>query len=141
MVNLAGRTLVWPIINPITYSFTIPDWRSTASFAPPVASILGGAGNDRLVGTARGDVLSGEGGNDVLDGRAGNDVLNGGDGVDTAVFAGTLGAQVRLNLAGRQRTGQGFDRLIGIENLTGGAGRDMFIGNGAANVLTGRGRG
>ena len=71
-------------------------------------------------------------------GGTGNDLLKGGAGVDTVAFGGRAALRVNLGNTRRQDTGQGFDRLIGVENLIGGAGRDSFIGNGAANVLTGQ---
>ncbi|XVV12463.1 calcium-binding protein [Actinoplanes sp. CA-131856] len=48
-----------------------------------IEAILGGAGNDVLVGTARTDFLLGGPGNDVIGAGAGNDYLAGESGVDT----------------------------------------------------------
>ena len=120
-------------------------------------TVLGTAGNDRLQGTAGDDVICGLGGNDVLSGSAGNDTLYGGSGNDT--LAGGLGDDrlrgetgsdtasyksagrgVRADLARRVATGQGTDRLSGVERLAGSRYRDRLRGSRVANVLSG-GRG
>jgi Ca2+-binding RTX toxin-like protein len=46
-------------------------------------TILGGGGNDTLVGTAEDQLLDGGAGNDRLSGGPGDDTLDGGDGTDT----------------------------------------------------------
>lgn len=99
----------------------------------------GGLGNDTLTGDSGNDGLAGGSGNDLLQGGAGNDVLNGGQGVDTAVFSGAAAVTVRLAATGLQNTGQGTDRLIGVENITSGAGKDVLAGNAGANRLNGGG--
>ncbi|MEE1655043.1 cadherin domain-containing protein [Microvirga sp. CF3062] len=97
------------------------------------------SGNDRLTGNAEDNDLSAGLGNDTLDGGLGHDILRGGSGNDTALFFGAAGATVDLRLTGSQNTGYGFDRLSGIETLVGGAGDDVFTGDGAANLLSGSG--
>jgi Ca2+-binding RTX toxin-like protein len=90
----------------------------------------GGGGDDNLNGGL---------GNDILIGGAGADTLTGGGGIDTASYAtDTAGVTINMTLAGAQNGGdaQG-DVLIGITNVTGGAGDDDLIGNGSANVLDG----
>jgi hypothetical protein len=47
-----------------------------------VEAIMGGGGNDRLLGTSRVDYVYGSAGNDRLDGGTGRDYLNGAGGVD-----------------------------------------------------------
>ncbi|MEU8816062.1 calcium-binding protein [Actinoplanes sp. NPDC048796] len=59
----------------------VPGERDTISTT--VEAIMGGYGNDRLIGTPRADYLYGEGGHDVLTGAAGNDLLIGGTGRDS----------------------------------------------------------
>lgn len=68
-----------------------------------VDSLVGGAGNDTLVGDGDADRISGGTGNDLLMGFYGADVLNGGTGNDTLVGG------------------------AGVDVLTGGAGRDWFF--------------
>lgn len=101
-------------------------------------AIHGGEGDDRLVGGLGDDFLFGEAGNDTLVGGAGNDLLDGGDGIDTADYsAETTGITVDL-AAGKAHGGDiGLDILQGIENVVGGSGNDVLIGDGKANVLSG----
>lgn len=125
-----------------------------------VENLVGGAGNDLLVGTTfqgaapvgltfnnrlaggpGNDTLQGLGGDDVLDGGTGRDSLNGGGGVDTADYASRTAA-LRLSLDGVANDGAlGENDLIAadVENLTGGLGADLLVGNAAANVLIGNG--
>lgn len=66
-------------------------------------TLLGGSGEDVLVGGNSGDLISGNGSDDVLVGLDGGDTLDGGGGADVL-----LG-------------------LVGDDTLTGGLGRDLFI--------------
>lgn len=111
-----------------------------------IENVIGGTGADKLYGTsganslaggAGNDSLAGRSGNDVLDGGLGNDRLDGGLGVDTAVFKAKVNHVINLNITVAQATGEGSDRLIGIENILAGAGHDRLIGSGLANSLTG----
>jgi M6 family metalloprotease-like protein len=118
---------------------------------------VGTMGNDTFAGSSGNDVLCGLGGNDTLGGGGGadtiyggtgddslaggssDDVLDGGDGIDTATYA--TGPAVNANLAyspteGRA-TGDGTDRLVRTENLTGSASSDVIVGSEGANVLSG----
>jgi Ca2+-binding RTX toxin-like protein len=88
------------------------------------------------------NLLKGAGGSDTLEGGLGDDVLDGGaqleGGGDMARFSGAVAATVDLTLqASPQDTGYGYDTLIGIENLEGGSGDDVFIGDHHDNVLIG----
>jgi hypothetical protein len=98
----------------------------------------GDDGDNHMVGTPGPDVLCGMGGNDLLEGLDGDDVLDGGDGVDTVTWE-SFPCCIRADLAAGTATGQGTDRLIGIENLTGSAGDDVLRGDGLANRLAGMG--
>lgn len=117
--------------------------------ATDVEGVLGGPGDDDLVGNAEenvlsggsgGDDLAGLGGDDTLSGNAGNDSLGGGahglEG-DTADFAGAGGA-VAVDLGAGTATGEGNDVLTGIENAAGSAFNDSLMGDPAANALAGR---
>lgn len=70
-------------------------------------------------------------------GTADNDVLDGGAGIDTAIYSSAVQVVVTLGSTAPQATGQGVDRLVGIENLTGSRGADALTGNAAVNVLNG----
>jgi Ca2+-binding RTX toxin-like protein len=124
--------------------------------------MTGGDGNDTLTGGAAGDTLDGGTGDDVLDGGegddvviggdgndriiaalgAGNDAYDGGGGIDTIVFSSaTEAVAVDLSAAADQATGAeiGTDQIVGVENVTGGAGNDTITGDGLSNVLIGAG--
>lgn len=100
--------------------------------------LRGLGGSDLLLGGTGHDSLFGGDGDDILVGGLGNDVLQGDAGRDTARFAGSASV-IDLRKSGPQATGEGQDRLIGIENLEGGAARDRFTGTGITNRLDGGG--
>jgi Ca2+-binding RTX toxin-like protein len=104
-----------------------------------VENVTSGHGNDVLIGSALDNRLTAAGGDDLLEGDLGNDTLDGGAGVDTARYSGPAAAKANLALQSAQDTGYGFDVLLGIENLEGGAGDDAFSGNDQANRLVGNG--
>ncbi|MFU8863436.1 MAG: beta strand repeat-containing protein [Rhodobacterales bacterium] len=90
-----------------------------ATGATAVQSILGGAGDDHIIGGSRSDTLFGGDGDDVLEGGAGNDRLVGDDGNDS-LFGGA-----------------GSDTLIGgagANYLDGGNGSDIYV-VGAGDVV------
>ena len=128
-----------------------------------VHTLVGSAHNDTLTADDYGVVVDGEylltgvtlqgnGGNDLLIGGAGNDVFyggvrpsaangyNAGDvGIDTVSYA-SVTAAMTVNLGYGNfgtATGQGSDRLFGIENIVAGSGNDTISGNASANALTG----
>ena len=101
-----------------------------------IENVNAGGGNDRITGNKGANVLNGGAGNDVLNGGGGNDQLIGGAGVDTAVFSGANN-RVNLNSTAWQVTGDGRDRLLQIERVNAGAGKDVVTGNRFANVLSG----
>ena len=132
------------------------DVLTAAALAPPDVFLLrisvldGGAGRDELIGSERADVLfggpdgddvKGGAGDDTLDGDGsengpfGDDVLDGGTGRDTLDYSSRRAA-IAVNLA----TGQGgqageSDRVLGVENVRGGKGRNVLTGDGRANRL------
>ncbi len=87
--------------------------------------ILGGLGNDTIAGSfaVDGDEISGGAGTDVLDLQGA--VFSGGDTVDLT--------------AGTAESGFGTYGVSGIENVLGGEGDDVFIGDDVANLLKGNG--
>jgi Ca2+-binding RTX toxin-like protein len=115
----------------------------------------GGAGNDRVRGDAGNDFLDGRDGNDRLDGGAGNDqvlgisgsdrltggagndLISGGGGDDHVVF----GSRVTVDLSKARARGEGNDRVLLVEIVTGSGAADTLIGNSARNVLNGGGGG
>jgi Ca2+-binding RTX toxin-like protein len=102
--------------------------------------LRGGAGSDSLNGLDGDDLLQGDEGDDVLIGGAGGDSLDGGTGLDTASYMGaTQGVTVDLAAANDQATGAdiGVDQILKIENVVGGSGGDIILGDESDNVLYG----
>ena len=94
-------------------------------------------GIEGLIGSAYADQLTGDGADNR--GGAGSDFLDGGAGVDTADYsdaqiAVTVNLQNGLGSGGRRPQG---DRLVNIENVSGGREDDTLIGNAGANALNG----
>ena len=101
-----------------------------------IENLLGGNGDDSLMGDATANLLSGGLGDDVLFGGLGNDVFVGGDGIDTASFADSSKPVVASLLTGKA-TGAGSDTMASIENLIGGSGKDTLAGDALANRIDG----
>ena len=108
--------------------------------------VIGGQGNDFVVGNAGANRLDGMGGNDVLVGGAGRDTLLGGfgddnldgsTGVDLLIVGGIADTFIDLARTTAYQTGQGKDRVVGVENVLGGQGNDRYFGDGGANQLFG----
>jgi Ca2+-binding RTX toxin-like protein len=91
-----------------------------------IENLLGGDGNDTLVG---------DGNDNVIEGGLGNDVMVGGGGVDTLSFRGATAVTVDLGGAATQNTGLGFDTVIGFENVRTGSGADNITGDAGDNVF------
>ena len=143
---------VWTSHNPsavIARHFTGADHFTGSDFADVLAGfggndVLNGRGSDdHLAGGPGNDTLFGGAGNDFLSGGAGNDTLDGGPGSDTADYSEKTGAvSVVLNgssFANVRVGGVVEDKVMNIENVTGGTGADRLTGDGLANVLAGRG--
>jgi len=120
--------------------------------------VIGGSGNDVVVGTAAGerfalgpghDTLEAGDGNDSADGGEGNDTLRGGGGRDTLIGGAgtdtityderTSGEPISVTLGapGSGGTGGEGDVLHTIENVIGTPGPDTLIGDDGANLLIG----
>lgn len=99
--------------------------------------IFGGVGNDILSGGDDDDALYASDGNDLLVGGAGDDDLDGGAGIDSASYTATT-AGISVDLTTSTVTGSeiGTDTLVSIENITGGTGDDMMLGDASANVFS-----
>lgn len=127
-------------------TFSATDGYGNSDTPAEIEEVVGSAWDDVLIGDGADNLLVGGGGNDTLRGGegddtlaggAGSDILEGGSGSDTASYAGdSTSVNVSL-LAGTGRQGSDADALIGIENLTAGAGDDILTGDGGANVLKG----
>lgn len=87
-------------------------------------TILGGAGNDTIIGGSEADRIDGQADDDVLRGAGGADEITGGDGEDTL------------------RGGSGEDSLIGgndDDNIAGNSGDDVMTGDAGNDRLRGDG--
>lgn len=117
-----------------------------------IENLIGGSGDDKLIGDGGSNVLNGGAGNDALYGLDGNDVLIGGsvegginqlwggEGSDTASYAG-MTAETVVDLRGQYgRVGGALvDRMNSIENVVGGSGQDRLTGEDGSNVIEGGG--
>jgi Ca2+-binding RTX toxin-like protein len=128
--------------------------------------IAGGGGYDELEGSTGDDTLSGDDGNDELSGGNGadalsggrgddytfseffdrdQDVLSGGPGIDSIGGAPNSAFPLRIDLDNKPDDGFATPLITGprdnvrsdVENLEGGPGPDVLVGNGAANDLDG----
>jgi Ca2+-binding RTX toxin-like protein len=114
-----------------------------------VEHAVGGSGSDVLVGNSSDNALIGTGGSDSLSGAAGNDFLEGGLGADTMLGGDGLDAvsyadrttAVSVDLDGQPgddgEPGEGDATQSDIEDVVGGAGGDLLVGNATANVIIG----
>ncbi|RVT92293.1 DUF4214 domain-containing protein [Rhodovarius crocodyli] len=122
-------------------TLSVDAYYTAGSMSGPERLVLtAGSGNDDLstlsmIRGIRSAELHGGAGDDVLGTTAGDDVLDGGDGTDTVIITSAAEAPIRLGVTTPQRSAAGFDTLLNIENLTGSG---WLIGDGGANVLTGR---
>ena len=90
-------------------------------------SILGGSGNDKIIGHIKSEILDGGKGNDTLVGMGGRDTFLGGDG-DDLIKAGSSKLPTRENHA-RVEGGAGNDTLLtlnGDDTIWGGKGDDII---------------
>jgi Ca2+-binding RTX toxin-like protein len=91
-----------------------------------IEDVVGGSGNDTLIGGNIANSIYGGAGNDTLTGNGGNDKITGGDGVDTAKYSGnhadysvTLLADSTYEVTDlRAGSADGTDILSGVETLT-----------------------
>lgn len=91
-----------------------------------------------LNGTAGHDTLTGSSQNDVILGGAGGDKLNGGGGNDTVSYSLSVNAVNVVLRNGHASGGDASnDQLANFENITGGMGNDLLVGDEFANVLMG----
>lgn len=131
-----------------------------SNIASDVETLIGGAGNDHIVGSSSANLLMGNGGKDTLIGGDGNDTLSGGNkndlliggkgadfliggpgGADRADYSDRTAA-LSLTLDGIANDGETDenDNLAGtIEVLVGGAGDDTIIGSGRSQLFFGGG--
>ena len=108
------------------------------SSATESLDMSGGGGNDVLTGGLANDIINGGDGNDELNGGAGDDIIiagtgldriDGGDGIDTVVLESNAGDTVSVNLSRTWNySGDGWNYIANVENVTTGGGNDTLIG-------------
>ncbi len=94
------------------------------------------SGFENLLGSGFNDTLTGDTGNNSFEGGAGNDTMSGGSGIDTLVYMNAATA-VSVDLRMGTASGEGSDTFSGMENITGSAYGDTFVGSSAANIFDG----
>ena len=115
-------------------------------FGLDVAEVLGGSGDDTLVGHSGRDLLmagggadhvTGNDGNDRLDGGGEADTLDGGEGRDLVTYASHVRPVTADLGAGNGGSSGERDRLSGFEDLAGGSASDRLFGDGSRNLVFG----
>jgi Ca2+-binding RTX toxin-like protein len=120
------------------------------------ASVIGGAGADRLFGIPTTRLMQGLGGNDALNGGVSAETLEGGDGDDTiegAAAADRIDGGAGYDVASYRNSGSGVsvslasnngwsgdatgDVLVSIESLMGSPLADVLVGNNDHNIIEG----
>jgi Ca2+-binding RTX toxin-like protein len=101
------------------------------------STLLGGEGADDLVGGGANDQLDGGAGDDLLSGGGGDDTIDGGAGLEDSLNYLLSTTAVQVDLSQGTATGQGTDRLEGIEGVVGSSHDDGLAGDARANTLSG----
>ncbi|WP_183094631.1 proprotein convertase P-domain-containing protein [Nocardioides stalactiti] len=124
-----------------------------------VEDLVGGAGSDTIIGSVVRNELEGRAGADTIRDLLGNDLVDGGEGADLLlaqfeidpgdVYNGGNGSDrvsyssrdegVELSLNGAADDGAPAedDKILAVENLTGGSADDVIVGSSGANILSG----
>jgi Ca2+-binding RTX toxin-like protein len=110
----------------------------TVSGGPGADIVRGEGGGDTLSGNAESDTVEGGTGADTLSGGADADEVLGGAGRDEVAYSTEQDVTVRLD-AGIGRTSQpgDRDRVLQVEDVSGGNQRDTLTGTTEANALVG----
>jgi hypothetical protein len=154
VVTVNGDTFEFPAKQVRAVRMTSGDDFGRYSYQPTMritvnrpATLIGGTGDDmfftaspeRDAGRARAVIYGGKG-NDSFDGGSrGADDFNGGPGFDRANYSGRTG-NVIINLNNRGddgAPGEGDNIRADVEQIDGGAGNDLIVGNPFANYLSG----
>jgi Ca2+-binding RTX toxin-like protein len=99
--------------------------------------VCAGPGGDFIFGGGGSDRILGQGGDDVMTGQGGNDSFVGGRGDLDIGFFGFARQGVTANLDAGTATGEGSDRMSGLEALFGSPFGDDLSGDGRANTMFG----
>ena len=131
----ADRVSYERVATPLTLEFDGSGSGVKVNGTPRVVGIeelVGGAGNDAMIGDGNANVMSGGPGDDTIDGHGGIDDLDGGPGSDTVSYASeSAGVVVSLG-AGTGGPSGAVDVLRNFEGATGGSGNDVVVGTDAS---------
>ena len=108
--------------------------------ATDVENVVGGFGDDTLVGSAQANTLDGADGDDDLAGGLGADTLIGGDGIDDTADYSARVTGVVIALGGGATSGapgEGDTIDADVEDALGGSGADVLIGDAEDNFFDG----
>ena len=111
----------------------------TDNYKPDIENLSAGAGGMTLIGSAGANHLTGGAGNDLIDGGLGADQMSGGGGIDTVDYSSRT-LPLTLTIGSDDTDGQAGenDGIVGdVENVRGGSGVDVIVGNELNNVLDG----
>lgn len=116
-----------------------PAGAGTGNLASDIEEVVGGAGDDLVVGADGAELLDGWEGDDVLVGGLGADDLLGGEGFDLVSYADRLEGIVAAldGVAGDGAVGEDDFIAEDVEDLAGGSGNDSLTGDPAENFLFG----
>jgi Ca2+-binding RTX toxin-like protein len=114
-----------------------------------IENLVGGGGNDTLIGNDAVNVLTGGSGSDILDGRGGADIMVGGKGDDMYSVENSADQIIENSGEGTDMVSSKISYALGqnLENLellgataingTGNGAGNLILGNNAANKLLG----
>jgi Ca2+-binding RTX toxin-like protein len=131
----ADRVSYERVSTPLTLAYDGSGSAVSVNGTPRVVGIeelVGGAGNDAMIGDGNTNVMSGGTGDDTIDGRGGIDDLDGGPGSDTVSYASESAAVVVSLGAGTGGPSGAVDVLRNFEGATGGSGNDVVAGTDAS---------
>lgn len=131
-----------PIAATIVFSIVL-ETNDTLTGTNNGETLDGAGGNDVISALGGPDIIYGSTGNDLLEGGAGDDTIDGGADTDQVTYANaSAGVTVSLAITTTQSVGggQGVDRIVAVENLTGSNGfGDTLTGNAGNNQIAGLG--
>jgi uncharacterized delta-60 repeat protein len=140
VVQTAGRIVVTGLATGKTGLVWAFQGDPTPTCKGRYATVYGGDGSDRLLGTSGDDVIVGGAGKDKIKGYGGDDRICGGSGKDTLLGAGGddkieggADADVVKGKGGKDKIAGGG----GNDKLYGGNGKDKLYGNGGRDRLFG----
>jgi Ca2+-binding RTX toxin-like protein len=97
-----------------------------------IENVIGGDGNDSLIGDIADNLSRGGDGKDTIDGGAGMDTADYSDKLESVTITLSVGSDTIVQVGGVAE-----DTIRNIENLIGGSGTDRLVGDNIANRLSG----